>query len=207
MATIDDVRFPDRIAEGAEGGPEYSTSLVMSSGGHEVRQANWSLARARWNVGTGLQDAEDYADLLAFFRARQGRLRAFRFKDWSDYVMPRGTIGTTDGVDATWPIFKAYTSGAVTVQRPITRPVSGTVRCWVDNVERFVGAGGTQFQVNLATGVITLGATLAALSAKAIEAACEFDVPARFDTDYLPLRLNAFEIGEWPDVPVVEIRE
>lgn len=202
-----DVRFPDRIAEGAEGGPEYSTSIVISSGGHEQRIANWSVARGRWNVGTGLQDVADYATLLAFFRARQGRLHAFRFKDFSDYEMPRQAIGTTDGTDATWQLFKAYTSGATSVSRKLSRPVSGTVRVWVDNVERTLGAGAEQFLVNLGTGLITLGSTLTALTGKAIEAACEFDVPARFDTDSLPLRLTAFEIGEWPDVPVVEIRE
>ena len=37
--------------------------------------------------------------------------------------------------------------------------------------------------------------------------ACEFDVPARFDTDTLGLRLDAFEIGAIPDIPVLEIRE
>ena len=35
----------------------------------------------------------------------------------------------------------------------------------------------------------------------------EFDVPARFDTDTLGLRLDAFEIGAIPDIPVLEIRE
>lgn len=202
-----DTRFPDRIAEGAEGGPEYSTSIVISSGGHEQRIANWSVARGRWNVGTGLQDVADYATLLAFFRARQGRLHAFRFKDFSDYEMPRQTIGTTDGSDATWQLFKAYTSGATTISRTITRPVAGTVNVWVNNTAITAGPGAGQYQVNLSTGVITLGSTLTATTGQAIEAACDFDVPVRFDTDSLPLRLTAFEIGEWPDVPVVEIRE
>lgn len=202
-----DVRFPDRIAEGAEGGPEFSTSVIMSSGGHEQRVANWSVARGRWNVGTGLQDVADYATLLAFFRARFGRLAGFRFKDWGDYTMARQTIGTTDGADATWQIFKRYTSGAINYDRPITRPVTGTVRCWVNNTERAIGGGGNDFQVNVSTGVITIGATLATTTGQAIEVACDFDVPVRFDTDSLPLRLNAFEIGEWPDIAIVELRE
>ncbi len=207
MATIDDVRFPDRIAEGAEGGPTFSTSIVESSGGNEQRIANWSVARGRWNVGTGLQDESDIATLLAFFRARQGRLRGFRFRDFSDWEMPRQTIGTTQGSDATWPLFKSYVSGSVTANRPITRPVSGSVRCWVNGVEASIGGGASQFQVSLTTGVITLGATLAATTGQAIEAACEFDVPVRFDTDTLPLRLAAYRIGEWPDVPIVELPE
>jgi uncharacterized protein (TIGR02217 family) len=202
-----DLQFPSLIAEGAEGGPEYSTAVIESSGGREQRNANWSTARYRFNVATGLQDESDYATLLAFFHACRGRLNAFRFKDYSDFTMARQTIGTTDGSDATWPLFKSYVSGATTTNRTITRPVAGTVRVWVDNVARTLGAGGSEFQVNLSTGVITLGATLAALTGKAIEAACEFDVPARFDTDSMPMTLRAFQIGEWSQIPVVEIRE
>lgn len=200
-----DVSFPPRIAEGAEGGPEFSTSVVTSSGGREQRIGNWAIGRGRWNVGTGLQNAADYATLLAFFRARQGKLHSFRFRDWSDYALPRQAIGATNGTLATWQVFKRYTSGGINADRPLTKLVSGTVRCWVAGVERTIGAGTSQFQVNLATGVITLGATLAALSAQAIEAQAEFDVPCRFDVDALSLRLNAFEIGEWPDVPIVEL--
>ncbi|WP_198368756.1 DUF2460 domain-containing protein [Roseomonas rosulenta] len=202
-----DVRFPDRIAEGAEGGPEFSTSVIVSSGGHEQRQGNWSAGRGRWNVATGLREDNDLAVLIAFFRARAGRLHAFRFKDWSDYQLDRQVIGTTGGGDATWQILRTYISGPTSVTRTITRPVAGTVRCWVNGAERSLGTGSSQFQVNLATGVITLGSALAGTTGQAIEAACEFDVPARFDTDALPLRLTAFQIGEWSDIPVVEIRE
>lgn len=205
--SFDDVRFPDSIAEGAEAGPEFSTAVVIGSGGNEQRVANWSRPRRRYNVGTGLKDEADVATLVGFFIARQGRCRGFRFKDWSDYTLARQTIGTTDGLDATWPIFKRYTSGSVNADRPITRPVSGKVRCWVNNVEIALGAGAGEFQVSLSTGVITLGSTLTATTGQTIEAACEFDVPVRFDTDSLPLRLIAYQIGDWPNVPLVEIRE
>lgn len=202
-----DLQFPAGIAEGAEGGPEFSTSVIVSSGGHEQRQANWATPRRRWNVGTAIIDDTSYNALYAFFLACGGKLSAFRFKDWSDYEVTRQQIGLTDGSDATWPIYKTYTSGSTSTARYITRPVSGTVRVWVDGTERTLGAGGSEFQVNVSTGIITLGATLAALSAKTIEAYCEFDVPARFDIDHWPLSLKSYRIGEVADIPVVEIRE
>lgn len=202
-----DIRFPDSIERGATGGPSFSTSIVVSSGGHEQRQGNWAVARRRWNVGTGLVRRADVATLIAFFIARAGRLHAFRFRDWSDYQVPRQAIGLTDGADATWQIFKTYTSGAITANRAITRPVSGTVQVWVNATPVAQGVGAGQFQVNLATGVITLGATLAATTGQVIEAACDFDVPVRFDTDELPLTLRSHDIGQWSDIPVVEIRE
>lgn len=202
-----DIRFPDSIAQGAQIIPGFNTSVILSSGGQEQRLANWAMPRRRYNVGTGLQRRSDTAALLAFFLARQGRLHSFRFKDWSDYQMARATIGTTNGALATYQIAKPYVSGPTTVTRPITRPVSGTVRCWVNAVERTLGVGATGFQVNLATGVVTIGATLAATTGQAVEVQCDFDVPARFDSDEIALTQRSHEIGEWPDVPVVEIRE
>lgn len=203
---FDDVQFPDSIAEGAEGGPEFSTSVVISSGGHEQRNANWSTARRRYNVGTGLKDDDDVAEIVKFFVARQGRLRGFRFKDYADYVMPRQAIGVTDGLDATWPIFKRYSSGSINADRRITRPVTGTVRCWVNSVEITEGGGASEFTLG-ALGIIILGSTLTATTGQTIEAECEFDVPVRFDTDYLALNIKAYRISEWPDIPLLEVRE
>lgn len=202
-----DVRFPERIALGAEGGPAFSTTVIASSGGHEQRQTNWAAARRRWNVGSGLKQRSDVEALIAFYLSRQGRLHGFRFRDWSDYAMPRQVIGTTNGSIISFPLMKLYASGGITVSRRITRPVAGTVRCWVDGVERSLGAGASQFQVNTSTGFIALSAALAALSAKPVEAQCEFDVPARFETDALALTLRTHDLGEWSDINIVEIRE
>ena len=58
------------------------------------------MARRRWNVGTGLKQRSDVDALIAFYLARQGRLHAFRFRDWSDYGMPRQVVSTTNGTTA-----------------------------------------------------------------------------------------------------------
>jgi uncharacterized protein (TIGR02217 family) len=204
---FDDVRFPEKIALGAEGGPTFATIVTTSTGGHEQRQANWAEARRRYNVATGLRQRTDVEALLAFYIARRGQLRGFRFKDWSDYQLPRQPIGVTDGTTAIFPITKLYSSGGESVLRRITRPVAGTVRCWVAGTERTLGPGGAQIQVNLATGVITLGAALRGPAGLPVEASCEFDVPTRFDTDALSLTLRTHDIGEWSSIPVVELRE
>jgi uncharacterized protein (TIGR02217 family) len=201
-----DVRFPEKIALGATGGPLWSTNVVTTAGGHERRNQNWAASRGRWNVGSGLKTRDDLAALIAFFRARRGRAFAFRFKDWSDFAMPRQQIGTTDGSTATVQIVRSYTSGTAAQVRAIQLPVAGTVRCWVGGVERTEGGGATQFQVNAVTGVITLGSSLRSPAGQAVEAQCEFDVPARFDTDELGLTLETFFQGQWADIPVIEVR-
>jgi uncharacterized protein (TIGR02217 family) len=40
MSGFHEVRFPDNIAFGATGGPEFATTVVATSAGHEKRNVN-----------------------------------------------------------------------------------------------------------------------------------------------------------------------
>jgi len=204
---FDDVRFPIEIGLGAVSGPQHNTLVATAANGREVRIEAWSMPLLRFDVSSGVKTRSQYEEIIRFHRARGGRARAFRFRDWADYQLPRTQIGTTNGTQATFQIVKYYASGPVTRTRNITKPVSGTVRCWIGGVERTLGAGATQFTVNLTTGVITIGATLAATVGQPVEVSCEFDVPVRFEADTMALRLDLADIGEWPSIPLVEVRE
>jgi hypothetical protein len=85
MTSFHEVRFPDNIAYGATGGPEFATTVVATGAGHEKRNVNWAQARGRWDVASGLKKQAQIDELIAFFRARRGKAYGFRFKDWTDY--------------------------------------------------------------------------------------------------------------------------
>ncbi len=97
MSGFHEVQFPPDISYGASGGPGYSTTVVTTVSGHERRNANWAMARGRWNVAHGLKKREQVAELIAFFRARRGRAYGFRFKDWTDYQAFAQSLGVGDG--------------------------------------------------------------------------------------------------------------
>ena len=42
MTSFHEVRFPDNIAYGATGGPEFATTVVATGAGHEKRNVNWA---------------------------------------------------------------------------------------------------------------------------------------------------------------------
>jgi uncharacterized protein (TIGR02217 family) len=46
MSSFHEVRFPDNIAYGATGGPEFATTVVATGSGHEKRNINWSKRAA-----------------------------------------------------------------------------------------------------------------------------------------------------------------
>jgi uncharacterized protein (TIGR02217 family) len=194
---FDNVRLPDDIERGAKGGPKFQTSIIALGNGSEQRNVDWLRTRASFDVGYGIQSKSDFAEIIKFFYARQGKARGFRFKDWSDYQATDQEIGTGDGVTVAFQLIKDYTS-LVTYRRTITRPVTGSVVVKVDGVT-------TAVTVNTTTGVVTF-AVAPALDAT-ITASFEFDIPVRFDTDELILDLETFDAASIGSVPLIEILE
>lgn len=203
-----EIRFPDSIGRGAKGGPERRTRIVELASGDEERNASWANSRRRYDVSYGVRRADDLAAVVAFFEARNGRLHAFRFKDWSDYksclpsAAPGPTdqiIGTGNGSATTFALTKTYASGAQSWARAIIKPVAGSVTVSLNGVPQ--GAG---WSINTTTGIVTFAVPPA--TGAVIRAGFEFDVPVRFDTDELPVTLDIERTGSIPSIPLIEVR-
>ncbi len=194
-----EVRFPDDIAYGATGGPEFATSVVATASGYEQRNINWSAARGRWDVASGLKKQTQLDTLIAFFRARKGRVHGFRFKDWTDYKATAQALGTGNGTITTFQLIRTYSSGGSTDVRTITKPVAGTVNVYLAGVLQASG-----WSVNTTTGVITF--TTAPANGVAVSADYEFDVPVRFDTDRMAVTIEQINLHQWSGIGIVEIR-
>jgi uncharacterized protein (TIGR02217 family) len=203
-----EVRFPAALSFGSSGGPERRTEIIALASGHEERNTPWAHGRRRYDAGLGLRSLDDVHAVLGFFEARMGRLYGFRWKDWTDHkscapsARPAPTdcaIGTGDGARTAFALTRAYVSGPARYERPITKPVVGTVRVAVDGVE---AAG--DYAVDHAAGIVTFTAPPAA--GATVTAGFEFDVPVRFDADRIDVNLAAFEAGAIPSIPVVEVR-
>ena len=205
-----EVRFPAAISFGSSGGVERRTEIVRLVNGSEERNTPWEQSRRRYDAGLGTRTLDDLDAVLAFFEARRGMLYGFRWKDWMDHKSCRPSeapghadqqIGTGDGARATFQLVKHYAPGLHGYGRRIAKPVAGTVEIAVDG-----GAltEGPDFSVDTSTGKVVLAAPPAA--GADITAGFEFDVPVRFDTDVVEVNLAAFEAGEVPSIPIVEVR-
>jgi len=199
------VRFPLDVALGARGGPERRTDVVTLAGGGEQRNGRWQHSRRRYNAGYGVKSRADMAAVLAFFEERRGRLHGFLWRDGLDFssngAVPTPLdqlLGTGDGERSQFQLVKRYGADFDPYLRPITRPVSGSVRVAVAGVEQTSG-----FSVDGATGVVSF-ASAPAMGAQ-VRAGFLFDVPVRFDTDRLDVELTSFDGAEAPSIPLVEI--
>ncbi len=206
-----DVRFPLAVAFGSSGGPQRRTEIVALASGHEERNARWAFSRRHYNAGTGIRSIADIHALIAFFEERRGQLYGFRWRDRSDWKsgspeatpMPDDqTIGSGDGTTTDFQLVKTYGGAYAPFQRIITKPVAGTVRVAVDGIEQ---SEGSQFIVDTATGMVSFLVGSIPAAGTVITAGYEFDVPVRFDTDRLDVNLAAFEAGDVPSIPVVEL--
>lgn len=203
-----EVLFPTNIGYGSSGGPTRRTDIVTLDSGYEQRNTPWAHARRRYNITYGLKTYDDLHTLITFWEARAGQLHGFRFRDFSDYksCAPLQTaaptdqlLGTGDASDVTWQLIKTYTSGSNSYVRTIAKPVSGTVRVALNDVEQLSG-----WSVDTTTGLITF--VSAPGSGVSIKAGYHFDVPVRFEADQLVIDQSAFRHGESPDIMLTELR-
>ncbi|SIN59622.1 TIGR02217 family protein [Parasphingorhabdus marina DSM 22363] len=208
VQAFDDVEFPLSIGMGATVSTEFSTSIMTGLSGHESRNSEWADARIAFDAGPGIRSDAEIDQLLAFFRARRGAARAFRFRDPGDHSsadmtgVPAATdqlFGTGDGEQTRFALTKSYAQDGTDPQvRYITRPDPDSLIIAVDNVETdkwiLRELGQVEFDDPPAAGLRVTAGFL-------------FDVPVRFATDRLDISHATFQAGDVPVVPLLEVKE
>ncbi|MCC7272513.1 MAG: DUF2460 domain-containing protein, partial [Alphaproteobacteria bacterium] len=166
----------------------------------------------RYDAGYGVKTFAARAEVVAFFEERRGRLHGFRWRDRLDHssaapgaaVTPADqAIGVGDGASASFALVKTYGAAHAPYARAIAKPVAGSVRVAVAGVEKTEGVA---FTCDATAGVVTFLPGHVPATGAAVTAGFRFDVPVRFDADYLEVDLSAFTAGDIPHIPLVEIR-
>jgi uncharacterized protein (TIGR02217 family) len=210
MSDFHDVRFPLDVSLSGRGGPERRTEIVTLGSNREARNARWAHSRRRYEAGYGVKSLAQLSQIIEFFEERRGRLYGFRWRDRADCAScaPNATpsatdqtIGIGDGVRAAFQLIKTYGGAFSPYVRDIVKPVAGTARVAVDGVE----ASAPDVSVDSATGIVTFASGAIPATGAIVTAGFFFDVPARFDTDFLEIDLQAFEAGAIPNIPIIEI--
>ena len=212
MAGFHEVRFPLDISLRARGGPQRRSDVIVTGAGREERNARWIHARRRYDAGYGVKSLAALATVVAFFEERRGMLYGFRWRDRTDFkscdthAEPTPLdqpIGIGDGVSPYFALCKTYGAAFAPYARPIAKPVDGTVRIAVSGIEAI---SGQDFDCDATTGTVTFRSGHVPGAGARITAGFLFDVPVRFDTDYLEVDLGGVEAGQVPKIPLIEIR-
>lgn len=201
-------RLSTNIESGAQGGPEFKTTITTLTSGREQRNQDWLQQRGRWDVSYGIQDMEDLQEVIDLFYAARGRRHSFMFKDFQDYVGDVEFLGTGDGSERNFQIVRNYTVGAETYRREIFFPIESTITVLRDNAP----PSGTPAPVSDSTwslqpgGIIRFTAPQTPAPDDLIYATFEYDVLVRFDIDHLRITTEFEHLGGLPSIPVIELR-
>jgi len=207
--TFPTYRLPPDIEEGAQGGPEFSTVIQEAVSGQEQRVKVWAHCRARYDIGYSVLHSDDpvgsYRAVVALFYGHNGRLRPFRFKDWGDFQADDTKFGIGDGSDTTFQLSKTYDPSLILLNTPgsftYTREIyllAATPTIKVNGVTQTVT---THYTIST-TGLVTF--VTAPPNGHALTWTGEFDIPVRFDVDYLPVVMNVNSIA---DIGSISLRE
>ena len=205
-----EVQFLTDLSFGALGGPQRRVDVVTLANGFEERNTPWAHSRRVYDAGLGLRSLDDVENVIAFYEARFGQMYGFRWKDWSDFKSGKPSVAINrqdqqialgDGVTTTFQLIKTYRSGGHVYERPITKPVRGSVLIAVEQDDQL---DTIDYTVDDTTGLITF--TNPPDPDTRVFAGYEFDVPVRFDSDSLLTNIASFNAGQVPDIPVREVR-
>ena len=204
-----DVRLHENWSKGSAGGPEFLTSIVPLESGDEYREQRWARPLWKYEIAHNIKRIEQIAEIRGFHLARRGRKVSFLLKDWIDWSSRSDgqsaptsldqPLGTGTGALTTFQLIKRYPDPVSPYDRPITWPVAGTLVVAVDGVLKTSGVA-----VVRGTGVVTL--TPAPAAAAVITAGFLFDVPVRFEEDWLSVSWDTIASRSAGSIALIEVR-
>lgn len=198
--TFMEERFPECVSYGSQGGPGFRTSVFEFDSGFTATEIEWERLRARYDANFENVTPADVEEVEDFFYGMKGRAIGFRYKDWSDYQITSQNVGIGDGTSTAFQVFKRYVSGGFTFDRIIKKTVTGTSQVRLDGVGLL--EGGDYFMLD-AQGQIVFPTPPAAGSIISIDY-LEYDVPVRFDSDFLNVSYRDFRQLEM-SIPMIEV--
>jgi uncharacterized protein (TIGR02217 family) len=168
-------RLLDCVAYGTSGGPTFKTRKIPLRSGIVRRNPLRSRPLYQFHILYRNLHPEDHADVIAAFNACYGGVYSFRLKDWADFtatdeVLPVLGTGSAQSVQ----LVKTYSFGTQSVERPIRKPVSGTVTMTHNNAPLTA-------TIDYTTGIATFTTT----AGHVLKWSGQFDVPVMFSDDQL----------------------
>lgn len=181
-------RFPGCPRYGYQSDPVYSVTVIQRASGVERRNQNWAYPLTRITITVGPSEGGDPAiqELLRFYHAVRGPLIGFRVKDYADFkscdvgdTPARTDQPMTATLDSPgdYQLVKRYSYGALSQDRPIYKPVQGTILLADSGTLKTETA---DYSIDYSTGRVSLNFT----PAGTLTWGGEFDLPMRFEGSF-----------------------
>ncbi len=178
-------RLLDEMSYGLNIGPYFDVYIEKLSSGVEARNLNDDNVIWKGSAAYNVIGPDNYELLRNAFMAAHAMTYSFRVKNWVDYKIENQSLGVAPSGSTPVQLFKRYsTFGPTPYDMTITKPISTGFELAQNGVSK-------PCTVDELTGLITPttpwtpGADLTVVYA-------EFDLPMRFDMEWMP-----FTYSEW----------
>ena len=223
VETVRNRLFPDYYSYQSQSGDSWSTQIVETASGTEIRNSLYANPRRVYDITLDNTHTKDMAEVRSFFNAMRGRAFSFRFRDWADYRWRED--GSTDPIviaaytgPGNYQLTKTYSTGAFSYIRNINLPRVQAVYpepgvLWdanhpAQNFELYLDSTlltlNTDYTISNTTGIINIPGAIG--SGTNLLAKYEYDVPVRFDTDSMEVVKLASSVETWTGVRLREVR-
>lgn len=220
--TLRNVVFPEYISYLSQSGESWSTQVVRTAAGFEIRNSYYSNPLRTFTTNIDDVRDSDMAEVKDFFQSMRGRLYSFRFRDWTDYLWRQD--GETDAVTfetyrgpGNYQLTKTYATGVYFYKKPIKLPrvqgqnpapgVSYDSNHPAQNFELYIDdtllTKDIDYTVSTTTGIINIPS---AITGTNLRAKYEYDVACRFDTDIMDVSKTDSVTQTWSSFRIQEVR-
>lgn len=205
-------RFPISESQDIVVNLTFSTTVLTDGSGGEERNINWQSPLLSYDLQQMLVRKKQLDDIINFFKEARGAATAFRYRDWSDYLItpqPKVTkygsfcVGflfpPADGIRTEFGLVKQYIVPNCTHLRGILLPDPDTVTIYdeqlnpIPSTEWVFNAGKFIFTTSPAKGQLFVDA--------------EFDVPVTFGGDEFQHRIKATKDGNAYSIKGLQLEE
>ncbi len=208
--TIQDYRLPDNIESGSGFGPSWRNIIQESIAGTEQRLAQWTKCRGVGDLSLGLQDSDDPAGdfraIYAMYMAHRGSIYPWRFRCHYDCTAVDELFGIGNGIETQFQLTMTYDPSMILLGIPgslsYVRDISLVVGAPTIEVEGtpLVGDSPPPFTIS-SSGLVTF----ASAPTGELTWSGTFDIPVRFDSDTLPVVMNAGDLAGIRSIPIKEV--
>lgn len=127
------IRIPNFISPFIICSPSFSTSIVQTNSGREIRSADHAEQISKYMIKDCKLSLQQFEIFNGFFKARQGRKFSFLLHDLADYRVDNQLLEKTSHQTKTgYFLYKLYQDELVPIRKYITHPKDGTLKIFID---------------------------------------------------------------------------
>ena len=191
-------RLPDFVSIFAVGVPCFSTSIVKTNSGREIRSADYFQHHNKYIIRNCKLSHEQFAIFNGFFKSRLGQKFSFLFRDPADCRIEKQIIGVGDNSQTRFQLFKIYNDEIVPVKKIVNHPNLKTLKIWLGDIE-------IQNGFKLEDSFIIFADKVA--SNVPIIVSVEFDIEVRFNQDKFEYSLSSEGAIALSEIEIIEVAE